>query len=229
MRKLLIFLLLDLFSVAMFAQRNAVSFGESSIDITAGPSTLFLGDIGDPFLEDYLFTRNRFDQLISANSVISVGFHQSLAESWAYKVAVHSGIYDRSDDNYAFRSSVFEFTGRIEYNIFTAYYPKVKSLYLFGGLGFLYSGYITDRLIAPRETLVGSALAPVVPLGIGYKHEIFDRFSLGAEFDVHYSFSDMLEGKKGGMPHDAFSTLSLVVSYQISDGNRRLKGCNCNW
>ena len=64
MRKLLIFLLLDLFSVAMFAQRNAVSFGESSIDITAGPSTLFLGDIGDPFLEDYLFTRNRFDQLI---------------------------------------------------------------------------------------------------------------------------------------------------------------------
>lgn len=166
---------------------------------------------------------------MSANSVISVGFHQSLAERWAYKVAVHSGIYDRSDDNYAFRSSVFEFTGRIEYNIFTAYYPKVKSLYLFGGLGFLYSGYITDRLIAPRETLVGSALAPVVPLGIGYKHEIFDRFSLGAEFDVHYSFSDMLEGKKGGMPHDAFSTLSLVVSYQISDGNRRLKGCNCNW
>lgn len=229
MRKILIFSLISFFSISMFAQRNAVSVGESSIDITAGPSTLFLGDIGDPFLESYLFTRNRFDQLMSANSVISVGFHQSMTERWAYKVAVHAGIYDRNDDNYSFRSSAFEFTGRVEYNIFTAYYPKVKSLYLFGGLGFLYSGYITDRLIAPRETLVGSALAPVVPLGIGYKHEIFDRFSLGAEFDVHYSFSDMLEGKKGGMPHDAFSTLSLVVSYQISDGNRRLKGCNCNW
>lgn len=156
MRKILIFSLISFFSISMFAQRNAVSVGESSIDITAGPSTLFLGDIGDPFLESYLFTRNRFDQLMSANSVISVGFHQSLAERWAYKVAVHSGIYDRSDDNYAFRSSVFEFTGRIEYNIFTAYYPKVKSLYLFGGLVFLYSGYITDRLITPRETLVGS-------------------------------------------------------------------------
>lgn len=227
MRKLLTAIFLYFLSVAMFAQRNVVSFGESSIDITAGPSTLFLGDIGDPFLEDYLLTRNRFDQIMSANSVISVGFHQSLAERWAYKVAVHSGIYDRSDDNYAFRSSVFEFTGRIEYNIFTAYYPKVKSLYLFGGLGFLYSGYITDRLITPP--MVESAIAPVIPLGIGYKHELFDRFSLGAEFDLHYSLSDMLEGKKGGMPHDAFSTLSLLVSYQISDGNRRLKGCNCNW
>lgn len=224
MHKLLNVILICSLSVTMFAQRNGVSSGESSIDITAGPSTLFLGDIGDPFLENYLFTRNRFDQIMPANSMISVGFHQSVSERWAYKVAVHSGIYDRRDDNYSFRASVFEFTGRLEYNLFTAYYPKVKSLYLFGGLGFLYSGYITDRLITP-----GSAIAPVIPLGIGYKHELFDRFSLGAEFDMHYSFSDMLEGKKGGMPHDAFSTLSLVVSYQISDGNRRLKGCNCNW
>ena len=229
MRKLLTAIFICFLTVAVFAQRNGVSFGESSIDITAGPSTLFLGDIGDPFLENYLFTRNRFDQVMSANSMISVGFHQSISERWAYKVAVHTGIYDREDDNYSFRASVFEFTGRLEYNLFTAYYPKVKSLYLFGGLGFLYSGYITDRLITPRETMVGSAVAPVIPLGIGYKHELFDRFSLGAEFDMHYSFSDMLEGKKGGMPHDAFSTLSLVVSYQISDGNRRLKGCNCNW
>ncbi len=229
MRKLLTAIFICFLTVAVFAQRNGVSFGESSIDITAGPSTLFLGDIGDPFLENYLFTRNRFDQVMSANSMISVGFHQSISERWAYKVAVHTGIYDREDDNYSFRASVFEFTGRLEYNLFTAYYPKVKSLYLFGGLGFLYSGYITDRLITPRETMVGSAIAPVIPLGIGYKHELFDRFSLGAEFDMHYSFSDMLEGKKGGMPHDAFSTLSLVVSYQISDGNRRLKGCNCNW
>ena len=30
----------------------------------------------------------------------------------------------------------------------------------------------------------------------------------------------MIEGVNGGMPHDAFSTLSLVLSYQISDGNR---------
>ena len=74
MRKILIFSLISFFSISMFAQRNAVSVGESSIDITAGPSTLFLGDIGDPFLESYLFTRNRFDQLMSANSVISVGF-----------------------------------------------------------------------------------------------------------------------------------------------------------
>ncbi len=230
MRKLLTAIFICVLTVAVFAQRNGVSFGESSIDITAGPSTLFLGDIGDPFLENYLFTRNRFDQVMSANSMISVGFHQSISERWAYKVAVHTGIYDREDDNYSFRASVFEFTGRLEYNLFTAYYPKVKSLYLFGGLGFLYSGYITDRLITPREKpMVGSAIAPVIPLGIGYKHELFDRFSLGAEFDMHYSFSDMLEGEKGGMPHDAFSTLSLVVSYQISDGNRRLKGCNCNW
>ena len=201
MRKLLTAIFICFLAVAVFAQRNGVSFGESSIDITAGPSTLFLGDIGDPFLENYLFTRNRFDQVMSANSMISVGFHQSISERWAYKVAVHTGIYDREDDNYSFRASVFEFTGRLEYNLFTAYYPKVKSLYLFGGLGFLYSGYITDRLITPREPMVESEIAPVIPLGIGYKHELFDRFSLGAEFDLHYSLSDMLEGKKGGMPY----------------------------
>ena len=42
----------------------------------------------------------------------------------------------------------------------------------------------------------------------------------GAEFDFHYAFTDMIEGVNGGMPHDTFSTLSLVLSYQISDGNR---------
>ena len=67
MRKLLTAIFICFFTVAVFAQRNGVSFGESSIDITAGPSTLFLGDIGDPFLENYLFTRNRFDQVMSAN------------------------------------------------------------------------------------------------------------------------------------------------------------------
>ena len=164
-----------------------------------------------------------------SNSVISVGFHQSIAAHWAYKVSVHSGVYDRSDANYSFRSSVFELTGRDEFNLFTRFYPQVQSLYLFGGFGLLYSNYFNERLVAPRVTVANATIAPVIPVGIGYKHELFDRFSVGAELDLHYSFTDMLEGKKGGMPHDALSTLSLLVSYQISDGNRRLKSCNCNW
>ncbi|MBN2766794.1 MAG: hypothetical protein JXR27_10520 [Paludibacteraceae bacterium] len=214
--------------IALYAQRNQSLVGETSIDITAGPSTLFLGDIGDPFMEDYLYTRNRFDQLMPANSVISVGYHQSITERWGLKISAHAGIYDRKDDNYSFRSSIFEFAGRLEYNLFINYYPRVQSLYIYTGLGFLYSNYFNERL-SSRLTLADKAIAPVIPIGIGYKHEIFDRFSIGAEFDVHYSLTDMIEGKKGGLPHDALSTLSLVVSYQISDGNRRLKGCNCNW
>ena len=220
MRKLTSILLLCIISVSVLAQRRQITFNGTSIDLTAGPSTLLLGDIGRPFHEDYLYTRNSFNQPMRANVLLSVGFHQSIDEYWAYKIAVHSGIYDRKDADYAFRSSVFELTGRFEYRLFAAYYTRARSLYLFGGIGYQYSNYVNEKLIAPKEKTIKSNAAPVIPLGIGYKHELFGNLSLGAEFDFHYAFTDMIEGVNGGMPHDAFSTLSLVLSYQISDGNR---------
>ena len=220
MRKLTSILLLCIISVSVLAQRRQITFNGTSIDLTAGPSTLLLGDIGRPFHEDYLYTRNSFNQPMRANVLLSVGFHQSIDEYWAYKIAVHSGIYDRKDADYAFRSSVFELTGRFEYRLFAAYYTRARSLYLFGGIGYQYSNYVNEKLIAPKEKTIKSNAAPVVPIGIGYKHELFGNLSLGAEFDFHYAFTDMIEGVNGGMPHDAFSTLSLVLSYQISDGNR---------
>lgn len=221
MRKIINLILISLIPVLAFAQRKQLSFNESSIELTAGPSTLLLGDIGHAFREDYFYTRNWCDQPMLANLSFSFGYHRSMDERWAYKAAVHAGIYDRKDLDYAFRSSVFELTGRFEYRLFTAYYPRVRTLYLFGGVGFLYSNYTNDKLIAPKEKISVAVCAPVIPLGLGYKYELFDKFTVGAEFDFHYSFSDKLEGTKGGMPHDVFSTLSLVISYQISDGFRR--------
>ena len=220
MRKLTSILLLCIISVSVLAQRRQITFNGTSIDITAGPSTLLLGDIGKPFHEDYLYTHNKYDLPMRANLSVSIGFHQSFAEDWAYKIAVHSGIYDRKDADYAFRSSVFELTGRFEYRLFAAYYTRARSLYLFGGIGYQYSNYVNEKLIAPKEKTIKSNAAPVIPLGIGYKHELLSNLSVGVEFDFHYTLSDMVEGTKGGMPHDVLSTLSLVLSYQISDGNR---------
>lgn len=220
MHKLASILLLCIISVALLAQRRQITFNGTSIDITAGPSTLLLGDIGTPFHEDYFYTRNSFNQPMLANILLSVGFHQSLDEYWAYKIAGHSGIYDRKNENYSFRSSVFELTGRFEYRLFAAYYTRARSLYIFGGLGYQYSNYVNEKLIAPKEKIMKSNAAPVVPLGIGYKYELYGKLSVGVEFDFHYTLSDMVEGTKGGMPHDVLSTLSLVLSYQISDGNR---------
>ena len=220
MRRIIIIIILGIIPLLISAQRRQITYNGTSIDITAGPSTLLLGDIGRPFHEDYIYTRNSFNQPMRANVLLSVGFHQSIDEYWAYKIAVHSGIYDRKDADYAFRSSVFELTGRFEYRLFAAYYTRARSLYLFGGIGYQYSNYVNEKLIAPKEKTIKSNAAPVIPLGIGYKHELFGNLSLGAEFDFHYAFTDMIEGVNGGMPHDAFSTLSLVLSYQISDGNR---------
>ena len=83
MRKLTSILLLCIISVSVLAQRRQITFNGTSIDITAGPSTLLLGDIGRPFHEDYLYTRNSFNQPMRANVLLSVGFHQSIDEYWA--------------------------------------------------------------------------------------------------------------------------------------------------
>lgn len=220
MRRIIIIIILGIIPLLISAQRRQITYNGTSIDIAAGPSTLLLGDIGKPFHEDYLYTRNTFNQPMRANLSVSIGFHQSFAEDWAYKIAVHSGIYDRKDADYAFRSSVFELTGRFEYRLFAAYYTRARSLYLFGGVGLMYSNYVNEKQLVPKEKTTKTNTSPVVPIGIGYKHELFGNLSLGAEFDFHYAFTDMIEGVNGGMPHDAFSTLSLVLSYQISDGNR---------
>ena len=218
--KFIYILLLSFMSVAALAQRRQITYNGTSIDITGGPSTLLLGDIGTPFHEDYIYTRNWCNQPMRANLLLSVGFHQSIDEYWAYKIAAHTGTYDRKDADYSFRSSVFELTGRIEYRLFATHYTRARSLYLFGGIGYQYSNYVNEKLIAPKEKIIKSNAAPVVPLGIGYKYELFGKLSVGVEFDFHYTLSDMVEGTKGGMPHDVLSTLSLVLSYQISDGNR---------
>lgn len=220
MRRIIIIIILGIIPLLISAQRRQITYNGTSIDITAGPSTLLLGDIGRPFHEDYIYTRNSFNQPMRANVLLSVGFHQSIDEYWAYKIAVHSGIYDRKDADYAFRSSVFELTGRFEYRLFAAYYTRARSLYLFGGVGLMYSNYVNEKQLVPKEKTTKTNTSPVVPIDIGYKHELFGNLSLGAEFDFHYAFTDMIEGVNGGMPHDAFSTLSLVLSYQISDGNR---------
>jgi hypothetical protein len=218
-------ILFMLSAMSLQAQRRELLFGESSIEVSAGPTTLFLGDIGDPFLENYFYNAD----LQPINSSISIGFHQSIAERFGYKVSIHSNVYDRKDNNFSFRSNVFQVAARGEIKIFNSYYPRANSLYLYGGIGFLYSSYFKQKLATPIVNTISSTIAPVIPMGIGYRYEIFDRFSIGAEMDVNYAFTDMIEGKEGGMPHDALSTFSLIISYQISEGTNKIKNCNCNW
>ncbi|MBP1675608.1 MAG: hypothetical protein H6Q20_167 [Bacteroidetes bacterium] len=230
MNRVYIFLIFIVLPIVLYGQRKDWTLGESSIVVTGGPSTLFIGDIGSPFAERFFNDQQRGEL---TNSKYSIGFHQVVNYDFGYKISVHTGFYGRQDAIYSFDANVFECVARAEYNLLGFTTSRIHYLYLYGGLGYMYSDYKL-KTVAPASVapVYGSASAPIVPVGLGYKINLFRSVALGAEIDMTYIFSDKFEGRgaqTSHYPHDITTTLSLAVYYHINTGSSSVKDCNCIW
>jgi len=238
MKKIFVLVLLSLvgFTALKAQPPYKMPSGETSLEVSFGPSTLFASDIGTPFNEKYFFdsSSDMHSALKLINSTISVGFQQEYDEKLAYKISVFSSSFERpkfDDNNNRFLSNVFELAGRVEYSIWRTYDPVEKNLFLHLGLGFAYASYILNPLPAVASDPV-NVLTGVVPFGIGYRQNLTDRFKIGGDLNAHYFLSDQIEGRgetSGLWPQDVSLNISLTLSYVIFEGNKPKLKCKCDW
>lgn len=236
--KVVSLLFVMLLSLSLQAQNN-MSEVQSSLEISIGPSTLFIGDIGNPFEDKYFFdtSSQMHDSLKLINSSISLGFHQEINKKFAYKISIHSAAYERQKSPTspnAFLTNVFELMARGEYTIYRKIRPQESHVFIHAGLGVLYSSYVVNppATVSVEPTTIG---APVIPVGLGYRFYLTDKFKVGADVNIHYVFCDFVEGRgfpkvtTGLWPQDVLANVSLTASYAIFAKNKRNGKCRCEW
>lgn len=131
-------------------------------------------------------------------------------------------------ETYKFSTTFYELGEMFEFNFFNygmgESYRKLKrfSPYISAGLG------VTAWTVGGK---MGAAFT--IPLGVGVKYKLSERWNLGFEFLMKKTFSDRLDGdslkdplgiKSSFMKNtDWFSTMSLTISYEFS---KRCAVCN---
>lgn len=131
-------------------------------------------------------------------------------------------------ETYKFSTTFYELGEMFEFNFFNygmgETYRKLKR----------FSPYITAGLGITAWTVDGKmGAAFTIPLGVGVKYKLSERWNLGFEFLMKKTFSDRLDGdslkdplgiKSSFMKNtDWFSTMSLTISYEFS---KRCAVCN---
>lgn len=237
-QKYFVAILLALTSIGLSAQRSSLPSGESSFEVSFGPSLLF-GDIGDPLTTKFFLDPQSIahgpTKLI--NSTISMGFHQELNTKWAYKISIFSSAYESATpdaNNNRYYSDVMELAARGEYVLYRSKYRRVSTVFLHAGVGTIYSNYVVNPL--PSSTVLPDQITAVeVPAGIGFRQQIFDKFKVGLDLNTHYVFNDLIDGRgvplvtSGFWPHDITFNASVTVSYVIYEGNLKANSCKCEW
>jgi len=144
-----------------------------------------------------------------------------------------------NDNPVDFSTSVTSFTVRYEYNFwpfgtgkeYLGAQPLTPFIAIGAGLAFAgkpeLKGLPSPE--SPQEPLYPahqpeSAVAFLVPIGLGVKYKVADRLNLTAEWMMHFTGSDKLDGvkdpygiKSSGMfkNTDCYSTLQLSLTYDI--------------
>lgn len=131
-------------------------------------------------------------------------------------------------ETYKFSTTFYELGEMFEFNFFNygmgESYRKLKR----------FSPYISAGLGVTAWTVDGKmGAAFTIPLGVGVKYKLSERWNLGFEFIMKKTFSDRLDGdslkdplgiKSSFMKNtDWFSTMSLTISYEFS---KRCAVCN---
>lgn len=236
--KAILFIIITLLSIKTNAQQYSLPNGESTFEISFGPSTLLIGDIGAAFDEKYIFDKTSpyHGPYKLINSYLSFGFHQELNESFSYKISVRASSYERPipdlNSNY-FLSDIFTLTTQAEYNLFRIISPRESLMYIHAGVGVTHFNYtLNPRLLHPAPPI--AVTAPVVPMGLGYRLYLTDKVKIGADINLHYVFSDLVEGRgtktnPGFWKHDILLSTGITLSYVIFEGNKALNRCKCEW
>lgn len=120
---------------------------------------------------------------------------------------------------YEFKSSVYDLGARVEFNFF-AYgigetYKKLRR----------WSPYLTLGIGATLATCDGqSSFAPNIPMGVGLRYKLRERWNLGLEFTMTKAFGDKVDGELSDLYQikssflkntDWYSNISLSISYEF--------------
>lgn len=129
---------------------------------------------------------------------------------------------------YKFKSTVFDLNGRVDFNFFPYGMGETfKNLrrwtpYVTVGLGFSYASCSGN-----------TAFAPNIPLGVGVRYKLSERWNLAAEFTVIKVFSDHIDGadlsdlnqiKSSFIKNnDWYSRFTIGITYEFG---RRCETCH---
>lgn len=216
-----VFLFTHVFS--LHAQKFKDESGSGFIFGTAGLSTLFLGDIGDPIKETYIFSP-QFG--LGTNTVISIGFKQYFTNKFAYKLIYQHFDFGRKDIKYSFQSNLSQISSKLSYNLINLNTRRFSTIYIETGFGYTFGNVINDNIVP--STLKTYSL----PLGAGYKINLNSGFSIGIEPEINYFFSGKIDGKEntGSLwPQDIATSISLTFSYKLFNKIKIEKKCFCDW
>lgn len=128
-------------------------------------------------------------------------FRMNFSEFVSFRTALTYGTLTGSDSNpidplgevrgHSFRTSVWEFSGTIEYH-FLDFGPEKSNVnwspYFFAGIGFTRVGEING---APDDF---GRMHANIPFGLGVKQLIGRKFAVSADFGVRKTFTDYLDG-----------------------------------
>ncbi len=157
---------------------------------------------------------------------------------WAFKTNFYAGNL-RGDsskmtnvfpggETFSFSTTFYELGEMVEFNFFIyglgETYRKLKRIspYIAAGIG---------MTVWSIDGKTGAAFN--IPLGVGLKYKLSQRWNIGFEFLMKKTFSDRLDGEQLKDPYgikssfmkntDWYSTMSLTISYEFS---KRCAVCN---
>lgn len=140
----------------------------------------------------------------------------------AYSLSGDSSKFDNvfpGGETYSFKSTAYDLGARIEFNFF-AY-----------GIGETYkhlrrwSPYLAVGIGATYATCDGqSSFAPNIPMAVGVKYKLKERWNLGLEFSMTKVFGDKVDGELSDLYQikssflkntDWYSNISVSISYEF--------------
>lgn len=232
--------------------------GKSSIVLTGiGPSYLF-GDVGGNKDTKGLFAKTDF-VVAQTKYMFSVNYRYVFQNNIGFKTSALFGKFEGTDDGSRNDERGFNFTTNltvlalhIEYNLIggeNAQFATPHKVYVFGGIGAMISkvnfnstkynysqrpedshapnAIITDAVSSYNAKM--TSVSPAFPIGGGYEYEISPNFSIGAEYVIHASFSDYIDGVTTGYSKnkDYLMNLDLTLTYKF--GTSRANRSRVNW
>ncbi len=225
-------LILISFSLNSFSQTQGVLgrrfFSNWSIGVGGGPNIFF----GDLKVNNFWPVSTNMNEWRYAGTF---SLTKQVSHVFAFRLqAMYGGISgtkrfykDGTPCDQYFEGTIIEsnLNTTINFNNFFSPYKPGRKFFVYGTLGIGLSTWDTKRknLITRELDTIGvgsySKMALVGIGGIGAYYSFGDKVNLGIEWTVHGINSDYLDATKGGFQYDAYSMVTLNLTYNFNRKN----------
>ena len=146
---------------------------------------------------------------------------------WSFRIDYTQGMIRACDSvtawrpeaDLTFQSTLNDIALLVEFNFLDYYTGQLDnsiSPYIFGGFStFFYETKPFTKIPAVNEETLKKTFAFSIPFGVGCKLSISKHLAATAEWRMHYTFTDELDGVSGLYPDD--DAHLVVADYDISD------------